>query len=133
MKLNMKIHNYKRTAKAAFGMSGIPCLNAHFICGMVRVAKRLALLTSDYDIPGWNPTGGETQLMILLYLTTHFFFYFYQSPVVHKLNNHITKTYLYIFDSLKPHFYIVKLRFTGVYISFLISVQKHSEYPQSMF
>ena len=82
----------------------------------------------------------------------------------------ITKTYLYNFDPvsvfrfltlpgnshieaaliltpLKPHFYIVKLGFTGVYIIFLISVQKHrlwvlvrtasvkrsNEYPQSMF
>ena len=31
----------------------------------------------------------------------------------------ITKTRLYNFDSLKPHFYIVKLGFTGVYIIFL--------------
>ena len=31
----------------------------------------------------------------------------------------ITKTYLYNFDPLKPHFYIVKLGFTGVYIIFL--------------
>ena len=59
----------------------------------------------------------------------------------------ITKTYLYNFDPLKPHFYIVKLRFTGVYIIFLISAQNidcgHSlkpprrggsnEYSQSMF
>ena len=37
----------------------------------------------------------------------------------------ITKTYLYNFDSLKPHFYIVKLGFTGVYIIFLISAQKY--------
>ena len=29
------------------------------------------------------------------------------------------------FDPLKPHFYIVKLGFTGVYIIFLISDQKH--------
>ena len=28
----------------------------------------------------------------------------------------ITKTYLYNFDPLEPHFYIVKLGFTGVYI-----------------
>ena len=33
----------------------------------------------------------------------------------------ITKTCLYnFFDPLKPHFYIVKLGFTGVYIIFLI-------------
>ena len=33
------------------------------------------------------------------------------------------KTYLYNFDPLKPHLYIVKLGFTGVYIIFLISAQ----------
>ena len=59
----------------------------------------------------------------------------------------ITKTYLYNFDPLKPHFYIVKLGFTGVYIIFLISAQNidcgyslepprrggSNEYQQSMF
>ena len=42
-----------------------------------------------------------------------------------KLAEVITKTHLYNFDPLKPHFYIVKLGFTGVYIIFLISAQKH--------
>ena len=60
---------------------------------------------------------------------------------------YITKTCLYNFDPLKPHFYIVKLGFTGVYIIFLISAQNidcgyslepprqggSNEYPQSMF
>ena len=32
----------------------------------------------------------------------------------------ISKTYLYNLDPLKPHFYIVKLGFTGVYINLLI-------------
>ena len=36
----------------------------------------------------------------------------------------ITKTYLYTFVPLIPHFYIVNLEFTGVYIIFLISAQK---------
>ena len=63
------------------------------------------------------------------------------------LSGNITKTDLYNFDPLKPHFYIVKLGFTVVYIIFLISAQKHrllysleppwrggsNEYPQSMF
>ena len=40
-------------------------------------------------------------------------------------NDFITKTRLHNFDPLKPHFYIVKLGFTGVYIIFLISAQKH--------
>ena len=35
----------------------------------------------------------------------------------------ITKTCLYNFDPLKPHFYIVKLGFTGVYTIFLISAK----------
>ena len=59
----------------------------------------------------------------------------------------ITKTCLYNFDPLKPHFYIVKLGFTGVYIFFLFLLKKidcgyslepprrggSNEYPQSMF
>ena len=45
----------------------------------------------------------------------------------------ITKTYLYDFDPLKHHFYIVKLGFTEVYIIFLIFAQKHRLcMPQSM-
>ena len=32
---------------------------------------------------------------------------------------------VYNFDPLNPHFYVVKLGFTGVYIFFLISAQKH--------
>ena len=61
--------------------------------------------------------------------------------------NHITKTYLYNFDPLKPHFYIVKLGFTGVYIIFLFLLKivdfgyslkppgpgGSNEYPQSIF
>ena len=52
-----------------------------------------------------------------------------ESILYHFKNIHcnwvaITKTYLYNFDSLKPHFYMVKQGFTGVSIIFLIS-QKH--------
>ena len=64
-----------------------------------------------------------------------------------RFNPFITKTRLYNFDPLKPHFYIVKLGFTGVYIIFLISVQNidcgyslepprrggSNEYSQPMF
>ena len=38
---------------------------------------------------------------------------------------YIMKTRLYNFDPLQPHFYMVKLGFTGVYIIFLISAQRH--------
>ena len=43
-----------------------------------------------------------------------------------KNHHYITKTCLYNIDPYQPHFYIVKLGFTGVYIIFLISAQKHS-------
>ena len=42
-----------------------------------------------------------------------------------SLKIYITKTCLYNIDPLKPHFYIVKLGFTGVYIIFLVSAQKY--------
>ena len=65
--------------------------------------------------------------------------------VLYKMTENITKTYLYNVDPFKPHFYIVKLGFTGVYIIFLISAQNidcgysleppirggSNEYPQS--
>ena len=54
---------------------------------------------------------------------------------------------IYNYDPLKPHLYIVKLGFRGVYVVFLISAQNidcgyslepprrggSNEYPQSMF
>ena len=43
-----------------------------------------------------------------------------KTPISLTNQRHITKTCLYSFDPLKPHFCIVKLRFTGVYIIFLI-------------
>ena len=77
---------------------------------------------------------------------------YYLSPnskgsVESALMRRITKTCLYNFDPLIPHFYIVKLGFTGVYIIFLISALNidcgyslepprrggSNEYPQSMF
>ena len=67
--------------------------------------------------------------------------------LIHVCQRLITKTYLYNFDPLKPHFYIVKLGFTGVYIILLISAENidcgyslepprrggSNEYPQLMF
>ena len=48
-----------------------------------------------------------------------------QSNANLKLENQIWKSISRKHDSLKPHFYIVKLGFTGVYVIFLISAQKH--------
>ena len=44
----------------------------------------------------------------------------------------ITKSYLYNFDPLKPHFYIVKLGLAGVYIIFLISAKKNIDCGYSL-
>ena len=90
--------------------------------------------TFKRDIVDSNPARVETIFRPLVRL-------------VHTRRSIITKTYLYNFDPLKPHFCIVKLGFTGVYIIFLISDQNidcgyslepprrggSNEYPQSMF
>ena len=44
----------------------------------------------------------------------------------------ITKTHLYNFYLLKPHFYVVKLGFTGVYIIFLILLKKNIDCVYSL-
>ena len=82
-----------------------------------------------------QPAGGIRELCSLAVVT------------IVSARTFITKTCLYNIDPLKPHFYIVKLGFTGVYIIFLISAQNidcgyslepprrggSNEYPQSMF
>ena len=79
---------------------------------------------------------------IIISLSSHSTFIILSSKIAN-----ITKTCLYNFDPLKPHFYTVKLRFTGVYIIFIIFAQNKDcgyslepprrggskEYPQSMF
>ena len=60
-------------------------------------------------------------LALILYIFSYMMFVIYMGNF--NLCNCITKTCLYNFDPLKPHFYIVKLGFTGVYIIFLISAQ----------
>ena len=57
--------------------------------------------------------------LTLIYLCLRF------SGITLFILHFITKTCLYNFDPLKPHFYTVKLGFTGVYIIFVISAQKH--------
>ena len=49
--------------------------------------------------------------------------FWFVAPMRPYLSLHITKTRRYNLDPLKPHFYIVKLGFTGVYIIFLISAR----------
>ena len=81
---------------------------------------------------------------LIVTFVVHWFIFVY---VTFMCDIDITKTCLYNFDPLEPHFYIVKLGFTGVYIIFLITAQNidcvyslepprrggSNEYPQSMF
>ena len=72
---------------------------------------------------------------VVLSFVHHLSFFWCLGKVVHRdcgnswvsslISFIITKTCPYNFDPLKPHFYIVKLGFTGVCIIFLISAQKH--------
>ena len=69
-------------------------------------------------------------LLLFFFLLIFFFFFFFFFLFTFSLGVicrqvRITKTRLYNFDPLKPHFYIVKLGFTEIYIIFLISAQKH--------
>ena len=73
-------------------------------------------------------TGEESNLVVFVSVGTR------QEYKACKYANVITETCLYKFDPLQPHFYIVKLRFTGVYIIFFLFRRGGSnEYPQSMF
>ena len=72
----------------------------------------------------WNHSG------IFFFFFFFFFFEIYRKSLVRSYwptlaSLAITKTRLYNFDPLKPHFHIVKLGCTGVYIIFLISAQRH--------
>ena len=80
------------------------------------------------------------------FFVVFFFFFFFFAFLFHHFDLYITKMCQYFFDPLKPHFHIVKLGLTGVYIIFLtLAWSGHwytleplhrggsNEYPQSMF
>ena len=108
------------------------------------IAKQITLLKKYRKIRRYNP---KQDIVIIIW---------YMNPNQSRLSQDmkpepflsvITKTCLYNVDPLKPHFYIVKLGFTGVYIIFHISAQNiycgysleppqrggSNEYPQSRF
>ena len=75
-------------------LAGLPVL--------VTAVQQFANITGVLPTPA-NPTGGSHSIL--------------------QFKLCITKTHLYNFDPHIPHFYIVKLGFTGVYIIFHISAQ----------
>ena len=73
--------------------------------------------------PDQNASHVQFELNLNLLLTWIYTDFSSMSFKIKRFN--ITTTRLYNFDPIKPHFYIVKLGFTGVNIIFLISAQKH--------
>ena len=87
------------------------------------------------------------QILIRRHILQHqlWIYVVFQSPFYGTLGIN-GSSWLYNFDPLKPHFYIVKQVFTGVYIFFLFLLKNidcgyslepnrrgESEYPESMF
>ena len=68
----------------------------------------------------YNGDNIFTSLIVFAFLHTNFLLERGLMDRIYSLNSFlfITKTCLYNFDPLKPHFCIVKLGFTGVYIIF---------------
>ena len=67
--------------------------------------------------------------MLFSYATTsaaHLVLNMSQNNSCLRLTGIITKTRLYDFDSLKPHFYIAKLRFTGVFVMDMLPTSRIS-------
>ena len=86
------------------------------------------LLTDTQLLRHLDTVGRVSATREITFVTVSFFFLYtirLMRGFCLKEKNVITKTCLYNFDPLKPHFYIVKLGFTGVCIIFLISAQKH--------
>ena len=80
----------------------------------------------DSQAPSQSPKGPGNVTISAQY--RHWFRLFYLSTVFLPIFNNITKTGLCNFEpppppAPKPQFYIVKLRFTGIYIIVLISAQ----------
>ena len=84
--------------------------------------RRLIRLGSG---PCWSESSLDAQAILLNLRWLYIFVERIKKNLTRYPSYFITKTYLYYFDTLTPHFYIVKLGFTGVYIIFLISAQKH--------
>ena len=122
--------NFIKDISCPYSTMGLLCVG--LLPQRTQLQKRTAriILCADYTTPSSDNNNNNNKKTV--------------DPIF-LLN--ITRTCLYNFDALQPHFYIVKLGLKGVYIIFLISAQKHrlwysleppsrggsNGYPQSMF
>ena len=68
-------------------------------------------------------------MTLLLWQSNHGHFFLHIRDLlllINRIHTNIIKTYLHNFCPLKPHFYIVKLGFTGVYIIVLFLLKNQS-------
>ena len=86
----------------------------------------------QYILPVWPTNRYEVQMTFRLFVLRRQVtfsvscYHRFHDEQTHKPDTKlIRKIYLYNFDPLKPHFYIVKLGVTGVYVILLISALKH--------
>ena len=110
-------------------------------------AQRVKKTKFAYNLCQLLSTMSASLVVIMWQSESRWLRYSRRGWYVRVLDRSITKTRLYNFDPLKPHFYIVKLGFTGVCIIFLISAQNidcgyplepprrggSNGYPQSIF
>ena len=114
-------------------------------CALPTHWSLLNILTNSERRPEWS-TLANSHLVFPLLISTINMKLWLGTICFHVSRFRITKTYLYNSDPLKPHFYIVKLGFTGVYSIFFLlknidcgySLEPphrggSNEYPQSMF
>ena len=99
---------------------------------------------SRYNLEG---ASNEYSQHIFLFILSEYYAQVFLGREKQELSKAITKTYQYNLDPLKPHVYVIKLGFTGVYIIFLNFAKNidcgysleppyrgdSNEYPQSMF
>ena len=129
----MYLHTYMRPVKIQISL-GIHSIWSDFnwcilvsqgckvcSCGQWRLWSDCVEAQADLNLRCAHTSEGTSFFDVVALL------YFYGITEEARTN---TKTYLFYFDPLKPHFYIVKLGFAyigyiGVYVIFLISDQKH--------
>ena len=99
-------------------------INRHWFKDLIKLSWLFLIqLKNERLTEFWQAVRCQTFMIIHVNTTYQFSKHFLDKICIFLRN--ITKTRLHNFDPLKPHFYIVKPGFTGVYIIFLISAQKH--------